>query len=233
MLHIKFTGLVFGLLFVLHALESCSVHAHQGGEAIGGRKLGGHEVVVRKEIGGKQGLEVGASKNSGANRSDGKCDFEEKGALNVKCKSWNENSSDPKVETADFVAFGADYGENNDAEIMAIGKFQDQANNQVIGINKLEPKTRNFAGLGIPRTHLPNSMKFEESKAVPLKASLESHPSRSEKPVSQEPPVIGNRVESKRLVEAAQEIVNLMHKDYKGCGRPCGKPPINNHVPRH
>lgn len=71
-----------------------------------------HEVVVRKENIGdqKQGLEVVASKNSGANRFDGKChDFEEKGsAFNVKCKKWNETTT-PKVETADFVAFGADY----------------------------------------------------------------------------------------------------------------------------
>ena len=72
--------------------------------------MGGHEVVVgRKEIGGKQGFEAGYSKNSGANRYDGKCDFEGKRAFNVKCKYWNETSSTPKVETADFVAFGADY----------------------------------------------------------------------------------------------------------------------------
>ena len=77
-------------------------------DGFGGRKMGGHEVVVRKEIGEKQGFEVVASKNSGAKRSDGKCDFEEKGAFNVKCKSWNKTST-PKVETTDFVAFGADY----------------------------------------------------------------------------------------------------------------------------
>ncbi|EOY03837.1 Uncharacterized protein TCM_019028 [Theobroma cacao] len=261
MLQIRFTVLVFGLLFVMHALNSCSVHGHQGGETIGerlvasegtvvsaqkeflggyfgGRRMGGHE-VVRKEIAEKQGSDGGASKNSGANRSDGKCDFEEKGAFNVKCKSW-DGSSTPKVETAHFVAFGADYRwpkrENNDAEIKSIGKFEDQANNQVTGINKLEPKTRNFSGSGIPRSdqplYLPNSMLFEESKAVPPKASLES-PSRSDKPVSQKPPVIGNRIESKRLLEAAKEIVNLMHKDYKGCDRPRRKPPINNNVPKH
>ncbi|XVF81795.1 hypothetical protein PTKIN_Ptkin15bG0185200 [Pterospermum kingtungense] len=108
MLHVRFTAFVLGLLFVLHALKSCSVHAHQGEEtvgeeavvsvqkeflaAFGGRKMGGHEVSE----------EIGAPKNSGANRSDGKCDFQGNEAFNVKlCKSWNE--------TADFVAFGADY----------------------------------------------------------------------------------------------------------------------------
>ena len=104
-------------------------------------------------------------------------------------------------------------------------------------MNKLESKTRNFAALGIPRNdqpfHLPNSKQFEESKVVRPKASLESHPSRSDKSVTHESLVIGNRVESKRLLEAAKEIVNLMNKDYKGCDRPRRKPPIHNHVPRH
>ena len=104
-------------------------------------------------------------------------------------------------------------------------------------MNNLESTTRDFAGLGIPRSdqpfHLPNSMQFEESKAVLPKASLESHTSRSKKPVTQQPPVIGNRVEPKMLLEAAKEIVNLIHKDYKGGDKPRQKPPINNHVPRH
>ena len=30
MLHIRFTGIIFGFLFVLHALKSRSLHAHQG-----------------------------------------------------------------------------------------------------------------------------------------------------------------------------------------------------------
>ncbi|XVE78595.1 hypothetical protein DITRI_Ditri13aG0158600 [Diplodiscus trichospermus] len=108
MLHIRFTGLLLVLLFVLHAPKICSVHAHQGEETVGGRKMGGHE---RKETDGKQGLEmlVEASKNSGAKRYDRKCDFQGKGDFNVKCKSGNEISGIPKVETADFVAFGADY----------------------------------------------------------------------------------------------------------------------------
>ncbi|KAK8688777.1 hypothetical protein V6N13_087519 [Hibiscus sabdariffa] len=205
MLHIlKFTaGLAIVLFFVLHALDSCSVHAHQGGETTGdvtvihkgfhGRKITRHGVV--------------ASKNSGANRSDGKCEFEGKGALNVKyCKFWNENGSDPpKVETPGFVAFGADYGgpkrKNNDADTMSIAKSQDQAKNQnqVSGENMLEAKTNDFGGLGTPRN--------DEA-------------------------VIGYNVESKRLMEAAEDVVKLMQKDYKGSDRPRRKPPINNHVPR-
>ncbi|KAG4120802.1 hypothetical protein ERO13_D11G166600v2 [Gossypium hirsutum] len=101
---IRFTaGLLILLFFVLHALNSCSVHAQQGRETAGegsvtrkefnGRKIGGHEVMV-------------ASKNSGG---------------------------------------------NNGAESVSIGKSQHQPNNQVSGVNKLEAKTSNFAGLGTPR----------------------------------------------------------------------------------
>ncbi|GMI66207.1 hypothetical protein HRI_000290000 [Hibiscus trionum] len=42
--------------------------------------------------------------------------------------------------------------------------------------------------------------------------------------------VIGNKDESKRLLEAAKEVVNMMQGDYTPYGR---KPPVNNHVPKH
>lgn len=94
-------------VLVAHVMHASIPTQEFLGGYFGGRRMGGHE-VVRKEIAEKQGSDGGASKNSGANRSDGKCDFEEKGAFNVKCKSW-DGSSTPKVETAHFVAFGADY----------------------------------------------------------------------------------------------------------------------------
>ncbi|KAF8399228.1 hypothetical protein HHK36_015093 [Tetracentron sinense] len=37
--------------------------------------------------------------------------------------------------------------------------------------------------------------------------------------------------ESQKLLEAANEIVNLMHKDYTGMDKPRRTPPINNHQP--
>lgn len=37
--------------------------------------------------------------------------------------------------------------------------------------------------------------------------------------------------EARILLDATREIVNLMHKDYRGMGR--RKPPINNHEPWH
>lgn len=36
--------------------------------------------------------------------------------------------------------------------------------------------------------------------------------------------------ETKALIEAADEVANLMRKDYRGMAR--RKPPINNHVPK-
>ncbi|KAL5739217.1 hypothetical protein ACOSP7_028136 [Xanthoceras sorbifolium] len=41
------------------------------------------------------------------------------------------------------------------------------------------------------------------------------------------------KVEAERLIMATKELVNFMHKDYKGMGKPRRKPPINNHEPRH
>lgn len=38
--------------------------------------------------------------------------------------------------------------------------------------------------------------------------------------------------ESKAFLEAADEVANLMRKDYKGGDRPRRKPPINNHEPK-
>ncbi|KAK5784399.1 hypothetical protein PVK06_038922 [Gossypium arboreum] len=42
-------------------------------------------------------------------------------------------------------------GGKNGAESVSIGKSQHQPKNQVSGVNKLEAKTSNFAGLGTPR----------------------------------------------------------------------------------
>ncbi|XP_039054365.1 uncharacterized protein LOC120196693 [Hibiscus syriacus] len=144
MLHIlRFTaGLVIVLFFVLHALNSCSVHADQGRETA---------ALIQKEFHGRK---IGKQK--------------------------------------DMVS--KDSGKKNDAAIMSIEKSQYQPNNQVSGVNKLEAKT-------------------------------------SETPRDDEA-AIGNKDESKRLLEAAEEVVNLMNKDYSYRG-PRRKPPINNHVPRH
>ncbi|TYI18451.1 hypothetical protein ES332_A07G091900v1 [Gossypium tomentosum] len=66
------------------------------------------------------------------------------------------------------------------------------------------------------------------SKAKP---SLKNLSSRLD---NDEPTVMGNTIESKRLSEVdAKEVINLMNKDYKGFDQPRQKPPINNHVPKH
>ncbi|TYI72886.1 hypothetical protein E1A91_D07G090900v1 [Gossypium mustelinum] len=66
------------------------------------------------------------------------------------------------------------------------------------------------------------------SKAKPNLKNLSSRHDNDE------PTVMGNTIESKRLSEAdAKEVINLMNKDYKGFDQPRQKPPINNHVPKH
>lgn len=55
--------------------------------------------------------------------------------------------------------------------------------------------------------------------------------SKSKIPVSQEPPDTNQRDEAERLLKAVNEMVNLIHKDYKGNDKPKRKPPINNHEP--
>lgn len=67
----------------------------------------------------------------------------------------------------------------------------------------------------------------KHTKAEP--ASLESSTSATDNcEVVEE---TSQKDEARSLLEAAKEIVNLMHKDYKGMGR--RKPPINNHEPEH
>lgn len=58
--------------------------------------------------------------------------------------------------------------------------------------------------------------------------------SKSKVPVSQEPPDhtdSSQRDEAERVLKALNEIVNLIHKDYKGNDKPKRKPPINNREP--
>ena len=85
-----------------------------------GRKMAAHKVLRKLEPArpaSQLNGETTSSKNSGATRSsEGNCDFEGKGDLNVKCKhgdykSKTSPSSAKKYFKAahDFVAFGADY----------------------------------------------------------------------------------------------------------------------------
>ncbi|GMY12816.1 hypothetical protein FCV25MIE_08055 [Fagus crenata] len=123
-------------------------------------------------------------------------------------------------------------GEDSNASKKSLDRSQYKVNVQN-NLNMLEPKASKFASFGsIPRSkpaqlQNTNSKHSQDSKAVPTKASLE----RSDKPASQEKYDSSERDEARRLLEATKEIVNLMHKDYKGTAH--RKPPINNHEPSH
>lgn len=89
----------------------------------------------------------------------------------------------------------------------------------------LEPiHTLKSGSFGIPKntkTKLYTHIEDYSSKAEP---NIESNHKKVDEEISQ-------KDETRSLLEAAKEIVNLMHKDYKGMGR--RKPPINNDEPRH
>ncbi|KAJ8751731.1 hypothetical protein K2173_025904 [Erythroxylum novogranatense] len=70
---------------------------------------------------------------------------------------------------------------------------------------------------------------YKDSNTLPTKASLEISLTSNKLQTRENLP--GD--EMQRLLEATEEIVNLMHRDYKGMDRPGRKPPINNHEPIH
>lgn len=73
-----------------------------------------------------------------------------------------------------------------------------------------------------------NPKHSQDSKAEPLTQESSESSGVSEKNLDDDTP---EKDEARMLLEAAKEIVNLMHKDYKGMGH--RKPPINNHEPWH
>ncbi|PPS12859.1 hypothetical protein GOBAR_AA07767 [Gossypium barbadense] len=109
-----------------------------------------------------------------------------------------------KVERDDFVALGDDYG----------GPKRGNNDAEIMSTQKFHDQASNQVE--------------GHSKAKP---SLKNLSSRLD---NDEPTVMGNTIESKRLSEVeAKEVINLMNKDYKGFDQPRQKPPINNHVSKH
>ncbi|MBA0757405.1 hypothetical protein Gotri_020506 [Gossypium trilobum] len=130
-----------------------------------------------------------------------------------KCKTWDHET---KVERDDFVAFGDDYGGPKPIFIINVVYLNAGGNNdaEIMSTQKFHDQASNQVE--------------GHSKAKP---SLKNLSSRRD---NDEPTVMGNTIESKRLFEAdAKEVINLMNKDYKGLDQPRQKPPINNHVPKH
>ncbi|KAJ6734891.1 hypothetical protein OIU79_002045 [Salix purpurea] len=127
--------------------------------------------------------------------------------------------------------------EKNASDKSLEGSSKDQLNNNNKQKDKNNSERKTLSGrLGAPRTesvHLPNPELAQDSKALPTKTSLESLSRAAD--MGQEPKGSSThpKGEMQRLIDATVEIVNLMHKDYAGHGRPARKPPVNNEDPIH
>uniref|UniRef100_A0A6N2L2Z0 Uncharacterized protein n=1 Tax=Salix viminalis TaxID=40686 RepID=A0A6N2L2Z0_SALVM len=204
--------------------------------ALGRRKMAVQKVARREIEKDQQGLHGGvlSEDNSGANYSNVKWDFKVKGDFNVRCK-LRDKSNSPKMikKGSGFVASGK---EKNASDKSLEGSKDQLNNNNKKDKNSSERKTLS-GRLGAPRTesvHLPNpELAQEYSKALLTKTSLESLSRAAD--MGQEPKGSSThpKGEMQRLIDATVEIVNLMHKDYAGHGRPSRKPPVNNEDPIH
>ncbi|KAK3212291.1 hypothetical protein Dsin_016997 [Dipteronia sinensis] len=77
--------------------------------------------------------------------------------------------------------------------------------------------------LGTIHYQVDDQINMKKKQSQESKTEL-NHPRRSED---------DEKVEAERLLMETKEIVNLIHKDYKGMDKPRRKPPINNHEPWH
>ncbi|THG07187.1 hypothetical protein TEA_003709 [Camellia sinensis var. sinensis] len=178
---------------------------------LGGRKMMAGEVPrkeIEKEVNGE------ASKISGASATHyaRKCyELEGNHELNVKCVVLSYKSSLPKkFNEGSFVAFSADYHNNNPM---------------------FEPNTLKPASLGITEKEpvqfaSTKPHQFQDSKAVSTSGTLNSSSRPNNKQVSQD-----QKDESQGFLEADVEVVNMTSKDYGGMDNPRRKPPINNDKP--
>ncbi|XP_028764982.1 uncharacterized protein LOC114739015 isoform X2 [Neltuma alba] len=98
----------------------------------------------------------------------------------------------------------------------------------------LEPKASKSINFVIPRNKFcdknPKCFCLQYSNAKVAGGGRLKNPSRpTERQMTEEQHP--EKDEAKNLIKVANEVVNLMDKDYKGMAN--GKPPINNHEPRN
>ncbi|XP_048328707.2 uncharacterized protein LOC125422187 [Ziziphus jujuba] len=132
---------------------------------------------------------------------------------------------------------GSDYSDisGKDSKASAddsLGSPQEKLNTEDIA-TILEPiQTLKSVSLGTPRnTNIntnPNQYHYNHNEDSKEEQPSLDNSSSSASDINEE---IIQKDETRSLLEAAKEIVNLMSKDYKGMGR--RKPPINNQEPKH
>ncbi|KAJ7974252.1 Exocyst complex component like [Quillaja saponaria] len=214
----RLTSFVLGFLFFMHALTNSSASVHQGNQEWNTNEL--EELIARTIHTRKLGL--GGKKNMAAQKAS-------------RIEIEDEAKMTNKAETSKIS------GKDSDALKNSPERMQVQINKQK-QINMKEAKTSESTSFVIPRSNPENSpgansKDSQDSKTLSATASSGSFSSSrptNNKQVSQQELHHGmstQKDENQRLLEATKEIVNLMHKDYKGMAR--RKPPINNHEPWH
>ncbi|KAB5516523.1 hypothetical protein DKX38_027171 [Salix brachista] len=221
MVYKRFLVIVLGLLYVMNAIwGSYADHDHQDWEMNKYEQLGSEEIDLRahKELDGfsstasTRKMALGRRKMAVQKVARREIEKDQQG-LHVGVSEDNS---------------GANYS-NVKWDFKVKGDFNQKDK------NNSERKTLS-GRLGAPRTesvHLPNPELAQDSKALPTKTSLESLSRAAD--MGQEPKGSSThpKGEMQRLIDATVEIVNLMHKDYSGHGRPARKPPVNNEDPIH
>ncbi|KAL6324461.1 hypothetical protein AAG906_013273 [Vitis piasezkii] len=224
MVPIKFTSLVLGLLLVLQALRVSLTQAHQA-RAMNGNGLamtGENVLLVKKGLLDGKPNAVTRTRGLGGRKMVvdrvSRKGIEEQGLNqeNSKISGANHSVGNCELEGKGGLDVKCKIGDER-KDNYAWEKFarksryppNDQPNSSFSqpqdNLNTLEPKTWKCSSLGCT--------------------------SKSKIPVSQEPPDTTQRDEAERLLKAVNEMVNLIHKDYKGTDKPKRKPPINNHEP--
>nr|POE84998.1 hypothetical protein CFP56_63876 [Quercus suber] len=191
----------------MHALRNSSAYSHPGEEGL---------EATRKNFGVQKGLLDGVD-TAGLKKI----------GLGGRKMAVHKVLMSKEIEKQDVttseISGATHFDGNSDLEVK--GDFKNN-------LNKLEPKSSKSASFRIPRSKPAQPQNSQDSKAASTKASLESSSRSDNKPAYLETNHTSQRDhEARWLLQATKEIVNLMHKDYKGMGR--RKPPINNHEPWH
>ncbi|GFS30540.1 hypothetical protein Acr_00g0012520 [Actinidia rufa] len=231
MIPTRLTNLVLCLLYLLHAIRASSAYAHQTSEMLGNGLIstGKNVASFQKETVDDVPVATARKMKLGGRKlivAVSRREIEKEGELNIGETSVISGAThdfarkcyelEGKQDLNEKLVLSDKRKDRNASK--RVGRSQDQNNSPM-----LEPKT-------LKPVHFPSSNPhghFQASKAVSTKATL-NNSSKSNTQVSQEP---AQKDESQRLVEAAEEIANLMRKDYKDDGKPRHTPPINNHKP--
>ncbi|XP_028764983.1 uncharacterized protein LOC114739015 isoform X3 [Neltuma alba] len=125
-------------------------------------------------------------------------------------------------------------GKEDDALKKSTANLLVQMNYQKEHMTILEPKASKSINFVIPRNKFcdknPKCFCLQYSNAKVAGGGRLKNPSRpTERQMTEEQHP--EKDEAKNLIKVANEVVNLMDKDYKGMAN--GKPPINNHEPRN